>query len=459
MKPGWLKTRQTKYTAYVTVYILVILGVLAAVNVLANRYNKSFDSTKNKRYSLSDQTQKIVGNLTQNVTISYFDRATEFEAARDLLGRYGRLSPRLRVEYIDTVKNPAKARAMNVRSDGTVYVQVGEKRELARGLTEEEITGALIRALKTGDRSACFVAGSGERSIDDTSTREGIGFIKILLEKYNYRTRTISLLEKPAVPKDCTLLVVAGPERDYPDAEAAAIQSYVESGGRALLLIQPALKRGREEPTDNPALLKVLAGWGVTPGRGVVLSNLVAFGYGPLAPLVINYESHPVVRAMPKNAGTIFPLARPLETRSAGRTTVEKLFSTLEESFATTNLGAGLPEYNAKTDQKGPLTLGAAGTYNTGKAESQGRFVVVGSVDWAANGALADRRFFNRDLLMNMMDWLASDENLISIRPKEPEDQSFALTAGQQKLVWYWSIVLLPVAVILSGFLVWWKRR
>jgi ABC-type uncharacterized transport system involved in gliding motility auxiliary subunit len=93
MKLGWLKARQTKYTAYVSLYILVIVGVLSGANFLANRYNKSYDSTKNKRYSLSDQTDKVVKNLKQDVTITYFDRATEFERARDLLGRYGNLSP------------------------------------------------------------------------------------------------------------------------------------------------------------------------------------------------------------------------------------------------------------------------------------------------------------------------------------------------------------------------------
>ena len=66
--------RQTKFTAYASVYVLIILGVLGAINFLANRYNKSYDSTANKSFSLSDQTEKVVKNLTQDVKISYFDR-------------------------------------------------------------------------------------------------------------------------------------------------------------------------------------------------------------------------------------------------------------------------------------------------------------------------------------------------------------------------------------------------
>src|ERR1035438_8518174 len=53
MAAKWLKARQTKYGAYIAVYTLVVLAILAAVNFLANRYDKSYDATKNKQYSLS----------------------------------------------------------------------------------------------------------------------------------------------------------------------------------------------------------------------------------------------------------------------------------------------------------------------------------------------------------------------------------------------------------------------
>ncbi len=107
MKFGWLKTRQTKYSAYAAVYILVIVAVLAAANWLANRHNKSVDTTANKRFSLSDQTEKVARNLKQGVKITYFDRTDEFARARDLLDRYDNLSTKLTIEYVDPVKKPA----------------------------------------------------------------------------------------------------------------------------------------------------------------------------------------------------------------------------------------------------------------------------------------------------------------------------------------------------------------
>src|SRR6202040_3119791 len=105
-----MEARQTKYAAYVTVYILVILAIVSVANVLANRYNKSYDSTANKRYSLSDLTAKIVKGMKQDAAITYYDRQSGFQSAKDVLDRYSTLSPRIRVEYIDVEKNPQVAR-------------------------------------------------------------------------------------------------------------------------------------------------------------------------------------------------------------------------------------------------------------------------------------------------------------------------------------------------------------
>src|ERR1019366_4177176 len=98
MNPKWLKARQTKYWSYAGTYIVVILAVLGAVNFLANRYDKSWDSTANKQFSLADQTIKVVRGLNRDVHITYFDDTSRFPQARDLLDRYSALSPKLHVD-------------------------------------------------------------------------------------------------------------------------------------------------------------------------------------------------------------------------------------------------------------------------------------------------------------------------------------------------------------------------
>jgi ABC-type uncharacterized transport system involved in gliding motility auxiliary subunit len=457
MNSGWMKARQTKFTAYTVLYVAIVIAVVSGVNFLANRYNKSYDATSSKKYTLSDQTQKIAKNLKQDVTISYWDQPTKFQSAHDLLDRYQNLSPKINVEYHDVDKNKTQAIAAGVKTYGTIFVNVGNKHEEAKSLSEEDITGALVRAMKGGARTACFVVSSGEHSITDTE-RDGYSALKDLLEKNNYKTDTVKLLEKPEIPQSCTVLIVGGPTRDYVQPEVDAIKKYVEDGGRALFMVDPPLKFAGNGVDENQPLMTLLESWGVTPDKDLVLDTSGVgqlFGLGPEFPLVTSYTSHAIVRDM-KDVPSGFPLARSLEIKNGDKTTVEKLFETTENSFATTNLSS--PEIReTKNDKHGPLTLGAAGTYNTGKENGNGRFVVVGSSRWVSNGFLKFNG--NRDLFMNMMNWLSSDEDLISIRPKQQDDRPLTMTSRQMSLVFYESVVFLPLLIVAAGIGVWWKRR
>src|SRR5437868_823914 len=147
MASQWLKARQTKYAAYAATYILVVLAVVVVANILADRHNKSFDATSNKRYSLSDQTAKIVKGLKQDATITYFNQSTSFRQGQDLLTQYANLSPKIHVNYVDPDKEPQVAREAGIRNLGTAVVQVGLKKEEAKSMTEEGVTGAFIRDL------------------------------------------------------------------------------------------------------------------------------------------------------------------------------------------------------------------------------------------------------------------------------------------------------------------------
>jgi ABC-type uncharacterized transport system involved in gliding motility auxiliary subunit len=473
---NWMQARQTKYAAYASTYILVILAVLVAVNFLANRYDKSYDSTSNKQFSLSDQTKKVVNGLKGDVHITYFDRDSSFAGAHNLLDRYSNMSPKVHVAYIDPVKKPQQAKAAGFSRDTTILVDSGMRKESAKSLTEEEITGALIRSLKSGERNACFLTGSGEKSLDNSTDGDGYGTVKSALESNNYKTRSVDLLKSSAaaapsasttvnvgapaavgkveVPKDCTILVIGGPRIAYPQPIVDAIKAYVENGGKALIMLDPSIKLGKDDTEENTALDAVLQSWGVTLDKDLALDTSGigrVFGLGPEVPLVTNYESQAIVNPM-KDIPTAFPLARTLDVKSGDKTTVDKLFSTGENSFATSNLSSGRITINPKTDKKGPLLLAAAGTYN-----KTGRFVVVGTSTWLGNSLI--RFQGNRDLFLNMINWLSADEDLISIRPKEPSNQPLNMNANRQRMMFWLSVVFFPLAVVGMGLGTWWKRR
>jgi ABC-type uncharacterized transport system involved in gliding motility auxiliary subunit len=458
MASQWLKARQTKYAAYATTYILVVLAVVVVANYLANRYNKSYDATANKRYSLSSETKKIVDGLKQPATITYFNASTRFSEGRDLLDEYSALSPKVHVKYVDPVKEPMLARAAGIRSEGTATVQVGDHTEIANDMTEEGITGAFIRDIKGNTRTVCFVTGSGEHQIDDTS-RDGESKLKDLLARDSYQTQSINLLQNAAVPADCTAVVVAGPTGNYEQPEVDALKSFVENGGRGFFMLDPPLKLGPSSIGDNDALASLLVSWGVTPDKDLVLDlNPIGqiAGLGPQVPLVTNYGPHPIVADM-KGTATGFPLTRSLTVAAGARTTVDKLFESSPSSLATVNLSAASVNVNDPSNKKGPFALAAAGSYHTGKPNSEGRFVVVGNSIWASNRFIGFNG--NGDLATNMINWLCSDEDLISIRPKAPEDRRITMTTGQLAMVRIISQFVLPLIVICGGIFVWWKRR
>jgi ABC-type uncharacterized transport system involved in gliding motility auxiliary subunit len=458
-----MKTRQTKYSAYASLYILVVVAVLVAVNWLAKDHNKSFDSTSNKRFSLSDQTEKIVKGLKQDINLTYYDETRNFGGstggARDLLDRYNNLSSKLHVAYVDPAKKPQLARAAGIRNLGTVVIQAGDKKEEAKSVTEEEITSALIRVLKTGERNVCFVSGSGERSIDDTG-RNGFSSVKEALEKSNYKVRSITLADqsKAEIPKDCTAVIIAGPRKDWFDFAVTAVKNYVENGGRLFVMLDPPLKFGKDPAVRPEGLVKMLEGWGVTVNADLAVDTSPIgqlFGFNELVPVVSQYESHVSVRDM-KGTMSAFPVSSTIDVKSADKSSAEKLFSTSKNSYATTNLSSAELRIDPGKDKKGPFALAAAGTY---RGTKEGRFAVIGSTDWAANSLFRAGQLGNRDIFVNLVNWLTSDEDLISIRPKDPENRPITMNRSQMRSVFFSSVIGFPLVVIASGLMVWWKRR
>ncbi len=475
MAATWLKARQTQYAAYASVYILVVLAVLGAVNFLANRYDKSYDSTANKQFSLSDQTIKIVKGLKSDVQLTYFGGQNDFRTARDTLDRYSSLSPRLHVTYIDPERKPQIAKAAGYRSGATVVVESGTRRESAKSLSEEELTGALIRSLKSDERTVCVLSAAGERSIDDTDAA-GYSLFKQLLERDNYKVRTetlrpaaasdnkpLAIGQAPPTPslevsKSCTVLVIAGPKNDYPVPVVTALKIFVEAGGRALFLLDTPIRLGDSDPpTENEDLLKLLADWGVTANKDLVLDLSGVgqlFRLGPEVPFILGYEAHPITQPLTR-VPTAYPLSRSLDTQSVGKTTLSKLVTTTEASVAATSISAR-GAVDPTKGKKGPLTLAVAGTLRN---PPQGRFVVVATSRAAQNSIAGSRSLGNRDLMVNIVNWLSSDEDLISIRPKSPEDRPLNMTSRRLNATFWLSVVGFPLAVIGFGLITWWRRR
>jgi ABC-type uncharacterized transport system involved in gliding motility auxiliary subunit len=450
-----MNARQQKYSLYSTAYVVVILAVLGIANYLANKNNKTYDTTSNKRYSLSDQTVKIVKGLSKDVQITYWDNQEGFTQAKDLLGQYTILSSKLKVEYVDAIKKPALARAAGITNLGTIIVESGPKREEAKGLTEEQITSAMVRVLKGTERTVCFAQGGSEKQID-RSERDGYTAVKETVERDNYKVETLNLLEKAEIPASCTVLVVPGPKFDYPPAAVEGLKKHVEGGGKALFMLDPPFNVDKLKIAENKALTDVLAGWGVTLNKDLVvdLSRVGQMMGG--AVLANKFEAHPIVREM-SGRPVVMAFPRSLDAKNGDKTTVEKLFSSMTSSFALTDLSKAEIDPDPEKDKRGPFAMAVAGSYKTGVENKDGRFVVVGNSSFIDNGSI--QLYGNADLFLNMLAWLSADEDLISIRPRDPEDRRIQLEQGQMNTLIVISQFVLPLIALGAGVMIWRKRR
>ena len=440
--------------ANLALYTLIGIAIIVLVNWFVNRHDKRWDLTPNQEYSLSPQSKKLLKGLKQNVTIYAFDRKDAFSRRRDLLGEYESASSHVAVRYVDPDRQPALAKQFGIQSYGTIEVVSGTRHFQAQSTDEEGVTNALIRVLM-GEKTIYFMQGHGERRIE-VSSRDGFQNLKKELNNESYQVKTLMLLQKNEIPPNCEVLVIAGPQHDYLPPEIDTISKYLEDGGRALIMLDPGVKL--------PNLQKMLAGWGVTVRNDLVVDlNPVArlFGTTPTMPLIIKYGTNPIVAPLDRTA-TLFPMSRSLviSKDAKGGSSPEMLCETSGDSFGVEGFNPNVREvsYRPGKDIKGPLTVAVADTLSSkdGK-KGQGRVVITGTSLLGANAYLGFQG--NKDLVMNMVNWLSAEESLISIRPKSHEHQTLDMNQNQMRRLLYLGVFGVPVIIILIGAGVWWRRR
>jgi ABC-type uncharacterized transport system involved in gliding motility auxiliary subunit len=436
------------------IYTLVVIAILGLANWFVSRHDKTWDLTPNKKYSLAPQTVKLLKNLNQDVTIYVFDRERSFGERRDLLNMFSSVSRRVNVRYVDVDRQPGLAKQYGVRTYGTILVAAGDRHFEAQSDTEEAISNALIRVFK-GQRTACFMEGHGERELESPD-RIGYSRVKKEFENENYQTENVTLMQKMEIPSDCSMVMVAGPKNDYLPQEVDTIRKYVMGGGRAMFMLDPGV--------DLPELSKLLAGWNVTVQNDLVIDqNPVAqiFGTEPTMPLILKYGSSPIVQPIAREA-SLFPFTRSFSVGKdykAGVTT-DSFCETSTESFGVADFNPKMRQvsFRAGKDFKGPLTVAVSGTLSgEGEKKAEGRFIALGTSMLPANAFLGFQA--NRDLFMNMVNWLSADVDLISIRPKPPESQHLTMTTAQMSKLFWLGVIGLPLLIVMAGTLVWWERR
>jgi gliding motility-associatede transport system auxiliary component len=442
------RRRSTRLGANTTVMTVAVVAIIGLANFLGYRHHKRIDLTTDKLYSLSDQTRKIVSDLKKDVKVTLFDKDDQ-QGLAEQMKEYRNLSSRFSFERIDPQKNLEAAKQYKITQLGEVVVACGDRTERPKDTTEQSLINAIIKVTRDSLKKIYFVEGHGEKRLSSTNEGDGYGVVDKMLKDENYETKTVNLVSSNDVPSDCDVLVLAGPKQSLFPQEASEIGKYLEGGGKAMLLI---------DPDTDPKLEDILRTWGIELGNNTVVDVSGVgrlFQLGPGAPLARTYGSHPITKDF-EGTMTFFPISRSVDTIPGSNATTTDLFKTSPESWAETDLKSpkGI-QFDEGQDTRGPITLGVAATRHEGDKEA--RLVVIGDSDFAENQYVGVQR--NGDLFINSINWLAQDEDLISIRPKNPADRRVTMTEADQNMLFWVTLVLMPLATIGSGVYIWWKRR
>lgn len=449
---SFFSIRSSQLGANAITITLLVLGVLGLVNYLGYRHKKRLDVTTEKLYTLSDQSKRAVSGLKKDVDIIRFAKEPD-TTFKDLATEYVNAGTHVHYRDVDPQQRPEVARQYNVTHMNDIVVSSGTHNETLSGTGEQDVTNAIIKVTRDAVKNICFVEGHGEKAIS-SGEADGLEGDDKALKSEGYQTKTVNLVSSGQVPADCNVLVDAGPKQSLFPQEAGFISKYLDSGGRALLLL---------DPETDPKVESVLDAWNIALGSNVVIDASGVgrlFGTGPAVPLVVDYGANPIVQNF-TGTMTFFNLARTVSVKDKGKSDPQltELLKTSPRSFTVPNLKTKEVRYDPAKDQAGPLSLGVAAERSAtgGDASKKARLVVIGNSAFATNQWAGLQR--NGDLFVNTINWLAQDEDLISVRPKNPTNRRVILTETQQRELFFASMIFLPGLVIISGAVIWFRRR
>ena len=446
----FFRGRQGKLGANTAVLSVAVIAIIGALNYAGTQWlHKRIDMTTEGLYTLSDQTRKIVGGLQKDVKVIKFAK-TEDQPLADLMAEFKYVSNRISYQLVDPFQKPEIAREYAVTKVGETIVAVGERIERPQQTDEQAMVNAILKVTRDKLKRVCFTKGHDERSISDTEN-SGYALVDGQLKNENYETKEINLATSAQVPAECEVLVVAGPKKSLVAEESASIGKYLDGGGKVFLLL---------EPNTDPQIGDVLNAWNIKLGNDLILCGPQT-GLNRVYPAVLEYPEHPITKDLRSaSAQTFYSEARsvkPGDSAGAGIQTTE-ILKTLEGTWGETQLTElknQPPQYDAGKDIEGPVSIGVAASKKVGEKEA--RLVVIGDSDFAANGPI--RMGANGNVFFNTVNWLAQDEDLISIRAKSTSTRSLIMTDAQQTMFKWLAVLFMPLAAVGAGAYIWWNRR
>lgn len=466
--------RKVKYGVNSMIVTLVVLCFVGIVYMVLMDHNKLFDLTKTKKFTLSDQTLKILAKFEGPVrAFAFYTKKQDTTSIRMLFKQYNYHYKDFEFKIIDPDLNPGEVKHMGIVEYGQAVIEYKGKTEKVRINNEEGITNALIKLSQTEVKKVYFVTGHGEHGIED-SGNEGYDRITAAINAENFNTEEILIVRENKIPDDCAVLIVAGPQTDYNTHEINLLDNYIQDGGRIFFLTDP--NKNGDPYTNISAFLKRYC---LILGNDVIIDPLSrVLAADCFMPVIENYTTNPITKNF--RFATFLRLARSIsvDTDCGKYILTREVAKTGEASWAETNLkdlfSGKKAMFDEGIDLKGPVTVIAYSRItlpektdpderkDIGRSEESSKYkealiLVTGDSDFVTNSMY--RTQGNKDLFLNAINHLANRGDLISIRPKHQETVLLTMTANQGKFVFFIFLIVIPLLVIVVGIFIAIQRR
>jgi len=445
-----ISKRSLQYGSNVLVQVVIVIGIMGFLAFITTRQNFRSDWTENKLYSPADQTEKILSGLDKEVRITAFYKVSEQSRARDLLDEYAYRTDNFKYEMVDPDEKPQITKQYQVTQYNTVIVESGLKRETIETLTEANLTNAILKVTREQDKMICFLTGHGERSIIDEG-KNGYSSAVAALKKENHLVNEMNLVEKmganQGIPDSCTVLVILSPKANFFPGELDSISAFLDRGGKVLLLL---------DPDHNQDIVDFASQYGVRVGSDMVVDAGGVgqlFGAGPGMPLVTTYDQNiPFTKDF--SIMTIYPLTSsitPMEDKKGYD--IKEILKTSNNSWGETDF-PGEVSFNEGKDLPGPVSIAVLVEKKVGDKKTS--LVLFGDSDFASNGYFQNEG--NANIFLNTINYLAEEEDLISIRPKDFDDRRVTLTQAEVSTLFYLIVIAIPLLVVIAGVVFYIRR-
>ncbi len=458
--------RNLRFQMLAQSWLFVVLFILLVILIgyLSNQYRVAKDITQANRNILTQGSVNILKQMKDPVNITVY--ATNDDANRgdtfrkgmiDFVARYRREKKNITLTFINPSEEPKLAQEAGVKQDGETVVEYNKRSEhINPPFAEQEMTNLLVRLSRTNTQAVMFLDGHGERHLQGIKNHD-IGEFGKQLEAKGFKFANPDLTIAQAVPANGAMLVIASPQVDVSDIEAKKIKDYLAAGGNVLWLLDDNNLRGMQEVADY-------LGIKVSPGIAV---DMTAAQYGADAKVAFAslYGDHPITRNF--QLRTLFPEAHEVDAQASdefgwkvGRLVEVAPNGWLQSDKSTAGVKNQKVVFDEKTDKRGPINIGVALEREYGKKGQ--RVVVMGNANFLSNTFITNGG--NLDFGINIVNWLAGDDKLITIQPMPLKDINVTIPNDAKGHAIAWTVFhgfqyFIPLGFFIAGFWLWWKRR